>query len=79
MKFTVKGLVFLGFKKWVSKKTQKEYCVVSLLTPENKVFQCFTEYEITDSIKQFDKVDVEFWLAMGKYNRLILRSIIKSA
>lgn len=79
MKFTVKGLVFLAVKKWVSKKTQKEYCVVSLLTSEGNVIQCFTQNEIAEDIKQLDKVDVEFWLVTGRNNRLIVRSMRKSA
>ena len=79
MKFIIEGLVFLGSKKWVSKKTQKEYCVVSLLTPEGNVFQCFSEYEIAEDIKQLDKVDVEFLLSTGRYNRLTVKNIRKSA
>ena len=35
MKFTVKGLTFLGLKKGVSQKTQKEYSIVSLFYVSN--------------------------------------------
>lgn len=67
MKFTVKGLTFLGLKKGVSQKTQKEYSIVSLLTLDNNVIHCFTDKKINLDLKKFDRVEVDFRLSLGKY------------
>ena len=79
MKFKVNGLIFLGFKKGISQKTQKEYCIVSLLTPDNDVIRCFTEKQINVELKKFDRVEVEFFLNIGKYNKLTVIDIRKIA
>lgn len=79
MKFTVKGLIFLGVKKGVSQKTQKEYCIISLLTSDNNVIHCFTEKRINVDLKKFDRVEVEFRLSLGKYNKLTVIDIRKIA
>lgn len=80
MKFTVKGLILLGFKKGVSKKTQKEYIIVSLLTPNHDVIRCFTDEKINLDLKKFafcEMVEVEFYLNIGKNNKLTVIDIRK--
>ena len=79
MKFTVKGITFLGLKRGVSQKTQKEYTIVSLLTLDNDVIHCFTDKKINLDLKKFDRVEVEFYLNIGRNNKLTVIDIRKIA
>lgn len=82
MKFKVNGLIFLGVKKGISQKTQKDYSIVSLLTLDNNVIHCFTENKINLDLKKFDRVEVDFKLSIGKYMsqyKLTVIDIRKSA
>ena len=80
MKFAIKDLIFLDIKEGISQKSQKGYCIITLLMPENNVIRCFTENKVEEKLNKFDRVDVAFRLIIGKNNyRLNIIDIRKSA
>lgn len=78
MEFAVKGIVFAGVQKRVSKKTGEPYLLAYFLRADGNIVQSMLDCELPKGLRQFDKVDVNFKTIPGRYAVLTAQNITKS-
>lgn len=76
MEFFVDNIVFLGVQKRLSKRTGKQYSIVSLLAEDGDIYQCLLECSLPAGIKQLDKVDLLIKIS-SRFNNLSVKNMVK--